>query len=291
VSGISTGALIAPFAFIGTSEAYDEIIRLYQGLVPRSVHKRGLLSYLPGSSSFYDVSLFREQVNSAITPDLIGKMADGAIQGRQLLIGATNLDYALLRTWDLAHIASGISTEKAIEKTVSILTASTALPVMFPPEIIDNHLYADGGIIMNIVSGVDERYWAYQAASQSTEFVENGTPIKIRVWIVVNDKMHLDPTVIPLQWPSILERTLKTAIKTSALQNIQDAETYVQLINDRPEFDAQLRYVAIPQSFPIKDTEEITNPETIQSLIELGLKMGADPTSWITRALRPGAPF
>jgi hypothetical protein len=218
-------------------------------------------------------------------------MADGAIQGRQLLIGATNLDYALLRTWDLAHIASGISTEKAIEKTVSILTASTALPVMFPPEIIDNHLYADGGIIMNIVSGVDERYWAYQAASQSTEFVENGTPIKIRVWIVVNDKMHLDPTVIPLQWPSILERTLKTAIKTSALQNIQDAETYVQLINDRPEFDAQLRYVAIPQSFPIKDTEEITNPETIQSLIELGLKMGADPTSWITRALRPGAPF
>lgn len=291
VSGISTGALIAPFAFIGTSEAYDEIIKLYQGLGPDSARKRGLLSYLPSSDSFYDVSILREQINSAISPDLIGKIAGGAIQGRQLLIGATNMDYAMLRVWDLAQIASEMSTEKSIERTVSILSASTALPVMFPPVIIDNHLYADGGVVMQIVNGIHERNWAYQAIDQSTKFVENGTPIKIRVWIIVNDKMLLDPAVVPLKWPSILKRMLNTSIRSSALQNIQDAETLIQLINDRPKFDVQLRYVAIPQSFPIQDTEEIFNPETIQNLIELGLKMGADPTSWKTDALRPGAPF
>ena len=292
VSGISTGGLIAPFAFVGTPEAYDEIIKLYQGLGPDSARKRGLLSYLPNNGSLYDTSILLEQINSAITPDLIGKIAGGAEQRRQLLIGATNMDYAHLRVWDLAQIASEMPTEKAMEKTVSILTATTALPAMFPPVIIDDYLYADGGVVMQIVSGIDERNWAYQeAASQLTNFAKNGTPIKVRVWVVVNDKLLLDPAVVPLQWPSILERTLKTSSKSSALQNIQDTETLVRLINDRPEFDAQLRYVAIPQSFPIKDTEEIFNPKTIQSLIELGLKMGADPASWKTDAYRPGAPF
>ena len=291
VSGISTGALIAPFAFVGTSAAYDEIIKLYQGLGPDSARKRGLLSYLPNNDSFYDVSILHEQINSAITPDLIGKIADGANQGRQLIIGATNLDYAQLRVWDVAQIAAEMPAEKAMQRTVSILHASTALPVLFPPVIIDNHLYVDGGVVMQIVSGVDERRWAYQAVNPLTSFVDNETPIRIRVWIVVNDKMLLDPGVVPLQWPSILERMLSTSIKSSMLQNIQDAETLVRLINDRPKFDAQMRYVAIPQNFPIKDTEEIFNPEIIQSLIELGLKMGADPTSWKTYALPPGAPF
>ncbi len=84
---------------------------------------------------------------------------------------------------------------------------------------------------------------------------------------------------------------MKASIKSSALQNIQDAEAFVKLINSRPEFDAQLRYVAIPQDFPIKETDEIFNPEIIQNLIKLGLKMGEDPTSWKTQALPPGAPF
>ncbi len=292
VSGISTGALIAPFAFVGTPEAYAEIIKLYQGLGPDSAKKKGLLSFLLSNDSRYDVSILHEQISSAITPDLIAKIANGSREGRQLLIGATNMDYALLRIWDLAQIATNLSMEKSIERTVAILSASTALPVLFPPVIIDDHLYTDGGVIMKIVSGINERSWAYKTTrSQDLNFVESGTSIKIRVWIIVNDKMLLDPEVVPLQWPSILERTLQTSIKSSALQNIQDAETFVRLINNRPEFDAQLRYVAIPQNFSIKDTEEIFNPETIQNLIDLGLKMGANPKIWKTRALRPGAPF
>lgn len=292
VSGISTGALIAPFAFVGTPEAYAEIIKLYQGLGPDSAKKRGLLSFLLNNGSRYDVSILHEQISSAITPDLIGKIASGSIEDRQLLIGATNMDYAQLRTWDLAQIASEMSVEKSIEQTVAILFATTALPVFFPPVIIDDHLYADGGVTMQIVNGINERSWAYKKAiSQDINFVESGTPIKIRVWIIVNDKLLLDPDVVPLQWSSILERMLQTSVKSSALQNIQNIETFVQLINNRPEFDVQLRYVAIPQSFSIKDSEEIFNPEAIQDLIDLGLKMGANPAVWKTDALRPGAPF
>jgi hypothetical protein len=75
------------------------------------------------------------------------------------------------------------------------------------------------------------------------------------------------------------------------LQSIQDGETYVALINARPEFDAVLRYVAIPQDFEIPDGDGIFDSRTMRALVELGRRMGADPESWRTEALRPGAPF
>lgn len=291
VSGISTGALIASYAFVGTDKAYDEVINLYQGLRHDSARKRSFFSYLPNQTSLYDVSKLHGQIRSAISPELIGSIKRGAEQGRQLLIGATNLDYALLRVWDLAKISSEMPTVAAMEKIVSLLLAATALPVMFPPVLIDDHLYVDGGVVMQIVSGINERGWAYQTDNQVMSYVDPKRPIKVRVWVVVNDKLLLDPSMTPLRWPSVLERTLKTSIKSAALQNIQDAETFVRLINERPEFDAQLRYVSIPQSFAMRDTVEIFNPENIQNLIELGLKMGENPNSWKTHALRPGAPF
>jgi hypothetical protein len=52
-----------------------------------------------------------------------------------------------------------------------------------------------------------------------------------------------------------------------------------------------MRYVAIPQDFPIADSDEIFDAKTMHDLVKLGLQMGADPMSWRTEALRPGAPF
>jgi hypothetical protein len=75
------------------------------------------------------------------------------------------------------------------------------------------------------------------------------------------------------------------------LQSIQDAETYVALIDARPEFDVVLRYVAIPQDFGIPDSDRMFDARTMRALVELGRRMGADPDSWRTGALRPGAPF
>jgi len=290
ISGISTGSLIAPFAFIGTPDEYDDIISLYENPGPDWVRERGIIPYLPGNVSLYDVSKLRETIKSVISPSLIKNIARDA-EGRQLLIGATNVDYGLLRVWDLAQIASEKSTKQAVDQTVSILSASTAIPGLFPPVIIDDLLYVDGGAIMLVVGGIEERSWAYHTENHSMSFVDSKAPIKIRVWIIVNQKLLTDPKVVQSRWTSIAARSLNTLIRSSTLQSIQDAETYVRLINQRPEFDAEMRYVAIPQDFPIADSDEMFDAETMRSLVKLGMRMGADPASWKTDALRPGAPF
>ena len=69
------------------------------------------------------------------------------------------------------------------------------------------------------------------------------------------------------------------------------SETVTALLNARPEFDAVLRYVAIPQDFEIPDSDRMFDPHTMRALVELGRRMGANPSSWRTQAPQPGAPF
>jgi hypothetical protein len=291
ISGISTGSLIAPFAFIGTPEAYDNIINLYENPGSDWVRDQGILSYLPDNASIYDTSKLHDKINSVITPAMIKDLKKGHKEGRQVLIGATNLDYGSLRVWDLARIASEKPVEKAIKQTVSILSASTAIPGLFSPITIDNMLYVDGGATVQVVTGMEGRSWAYNKEKLKMKFVDSKNPIKIRIWIIVNQKLVSDPKLTPFKWPSIASRSLNNLIRTSTLQSIQDMETYTKLIDQRPEFDAQIRYVAIPQDFPIANTDEMFDAKTMRALVKLGKKMGADPSSWRTEALRPGAPF
>ena len=291
ISGISTGSLIAPFAFIGTAEAYDDIIRLYENPGADWVRERGIIPYLPGNVSLYDVSKLRETIQLVITKSMIAQIKEGATEHRQLLVGATNMDYGLLRVWDLAQVASKAPAEDAVEQTVTALSASTAIPGLFPPVVIDDLLYVDGGATMQVVGGIDKRNWAYSSEKTTLDFGDLKEPIKIRVWIIVNQKLLTDTKVVQSRWTSIAARSLNTLLRASTLQSIQDAETFVQLIDQRPEFDAQMRYVAIPQDFPIVDSDEMFDAELMKDLVKLGMKMGTDPANWKKEALRPGASF
>jgi hypothetical protein len=291
VSGISTGALIAPFAFVGTQEAYRTVVDEYRSPGRDWVRKRGIIPYLPGNVSLYDVSKLRAHIRSTITPELILGIAEGAHDGRQLIAGATNIDYGRLRVWDLAQIATKGPPDEAMDRVVSVLTASSAIPGAFPPVEIDGLLYVDGAAAMQVVGGLEDRSWLYLPEGDSLGSHHTGPPIRIRVWIIVNQKLLPDPTVVRARWTSVAFRSLSTLLRTSMLQSIRDAETFVHFINQRPEFDAEMRYVAIPQDFAIPGTEEMFDAETMKALVELGHNMGTDPTSWRTEALRPGAPF
>lgn len=291
VSGISTGALIAPFAFTGTPESYQAIVSLYENPGPDWVRKKGVLAMLTGDPSLYDISKLQAKVRDVVTPELVSTIAQAAAEHRQLLVGATNADYGQMRVWDLAQDASTMPIDLATDQMASVLLASTAIPGAFPPILIGDNLYVDGGAAMQFVGGIDEREWAYFPEAGSIESTSDGPPVRIRVWVVVNQKLLPEPSVVELNWATITARSASTLIRTSTLQSIQDAETYVRLINRLPGIDAQMRYVAMPQEFEIPKSEQMFHPETMRALVELGYQMGSDPKSWRTGALRPGAPF
>ncbi len=292
VSGISTGSLIAPFAFVGTDEAYETVLHNYRNPDQGLVVGRGTLSFLFGHEAYFDASKLYQRIRDGITPDLIRAIAAGSAQNRSLLVGATNLDYGMMRVWDLSQIAADLDEPDAIDKITTRLIASSAIPAIFPPVKIDGFMYVDGGASMQVVGGLEDREWLYQNQAVPEEISSLvKKPRRIRIWVVINNKLLMEPEVTSLSWSGIAGRSLASLVRASTLQTLQDLETFSHMVNLRPEFDMQMYYVAIPQGYEIPETEFMFDPEKMRNLADLGERMGTNAASWRQRALLPTVPM
>src|SRR4029077_8052918 len=92
VTGVSTGALIAPFAFLGDERSIDEIVNLYRKPGADWVKQRGMLFFLPDNISFAEVPGLEREMRSHITMDLVRRIAGVAADGRLVAVNTTNLD-------------------------------------------------------------------------------------------------------------------------------------------------------------------------------------------------------
>ncbi len=106
VTGISAGALVAPFAFLGTQ--YDGVIqRIATSLGPNDVfHSRNVLTRL-ASDGMADSKPLSRLVAKHVTPEILATIASEYAKGRVLQIGTTDLDSGdrSLGTWAPSHPA------------------------------------------------------------------------------------------------------------------------------------------------------------------------------------------
>jgi predicted acylesterase/phospholipase RssA len=163
VTGVSTGGLIAPLAFLGPE--YDDQMKLIYTRVTR----RDIFTYrnwvtIPFRDAIATTAPLREIVAACMTDELVLKLAAEHRKGRRLYIGTTNLDTRRFVVWDLGAIASKAEpSDRADLKVtckliVDILIASCSLPGVFPPVEIEvevdgkryTELHADGGVISSV---------------------------------------------------------------------------------------------------------------------------------------------
>jgi hypothetical protein len=148
VTGTSTGSLLATFAFLGS--AFDEAVgRAYLDIHGDSdvFSKRFLLTAL-FSDALATTEPLRRRLEAQITDDVLTRVAAEGAKGRKLFVGAVDLETGAFKPFDLTAIAArGAAGRTAY---VDALMASTAIPVAFPPVVIDGRTYVDGGIRRNI---------------------------------------------------------------------------------------------------------------------------------------------
>jgi hypothetical protein len=101
VTGVSTGALIAPFALLGTDDSIRRISQLYHEASDRLALLRGLLFFLPWQPSFFDNRPLAERIAAEVDMDTIRGIAEAHAEHRKLLLGSTDLDRGRFRIWDL----------------------------------------------------------------------------------------------------------------------------------------------------------------------------------------------
>jgi predicted acylesterase/phospholipase RssA len=241
VSGVSTGALIAPFAFLGP--AYDATLRdVYtSGIAESLLDTPSIVHALFGSGLFGNTRL-RELVARYIGQDMLAAIAAEHAKGRSLLVVTTNLDTQRTVIWDMGRIAA-IGSPQALELFRDVLAASASIPVVFPPMLIDaeanghrfQEMHVDGGVTAPVLT-LPESFLLRNGA------ITRG--LRMNIYILVNDKVERDFRLVPNSTIDIAARAsasvTKTQIRSVLFETYDSARRY--------NFGFNLTYIA--RDFP-----------------------------------------
>jgi hypothetical protein len=154
VTGISTGALIAPFAFLGP--AFDAVVAgMYTDIEQKDIfRKRPMLAGLT-SDALADSAPLETMIAKYLDAEIVERLAEEYRRGRALVIVTTNLDAGVPVMWNIGAIAESGHPER-VALIRKILLASAAVPAFFPPVLFDvtvdgaahQELHVDGGASM-----------------------------------------------------------------------------------------------------------------------------------------------
>lgn len=278
VTGVSTGALLAPFAFIGTDESYRTVENFYRNSRKDWIRERGWLFFLPSNASFATIPGLERDIREQIGPDFIAKMAEQSRAGKILAISATDLDLGRQRYWELGAEAQTAVESGDYDRVQRILLASAAIPAVFPPIQIGDSLYGDGGVSANVFLRLDSR--SPDAILPRWRAAYPGRPLpKVRYWIIINNQAQHIPRTVQARWPSVVNPSLATAVRSATLAEVRWLAAEANYINTLYEGDIEVRVVTIPNDWR-PPVEGGFKKETMESLSDLGRRMGADPSSW-----------
>ncbi len=187
VTGISTGALAAPFAYLGSG--YDRQLRqMYTAYTTSQIARPQFLAGILGGSSLSDNSRLADMIARYVDANMLRQIAIEHAKGRRLLIGTTDLDAQRPVVWDMGAIASSGHPE-ALPLFRKILLASAAIPGLFPPVFIDvvaggkrwKEMHVDGGVTGQVFflpsqimfAPLDKKYGLY--SKRNLYIIRNGS--------------------------------------------------------------------------------------------------------------------
>jgi predicted acylesterase/phospholipase RssA len=267
VTGVSTGALIAPFAFLGPN--YDgRLKRLYTSLTFGDVAtKRWLLTALY-KDAIADTSPLYGLVKKYVTQGMLDAIAAEHAKGRILLIGTTNLDVRRPVIWNVTEIAATRRPD-ALALVHKILIASAAIPGTFPPVMIDVEAGGKRYQEMHVDGGTSSQLFVYPSAVRMSELVHRPRTL----YVIRNAR--LDP-----EWAQVEPRTLPIALRSISclIQNQGIGDLYrIYAIAQRDQIDFNL--IFIPRSFKVPKRHDF-DTQYMKSLFEVGDRMGSEGIQW-----------
>jgi predicted acylesterase/phospholipase RssA len=278
VTGVSTGALIAPFAFLADDASLDMLENFYRNPQPDWVRMRGWFYFLPSNISLAEIPGLEREVRATLNEQTVKRIEQKGADGRFLAVSATNIDDGSTRVFDLIAEARRARETGDYERIQSVLLASAGIPGAFPFRIIDNEMYVDGGVTGNIIYGGRVAEEDTLPAQWTQAYPDIPVP-KIRFWIVFNNQFRPPPQVTEPRWMDVVTRSMETGSRAATITAIRHLAAMSKLDEMKWKVDIQVRVAAIPNEWmPPKPGS--FQKETMNALVDIGERMGADPKSW-----------
>jgi len=280
VTGVSTGALIAPFAWIGAPDADERVVQIYRNPGKDWVKERWPLYFMPYNISFAEVPGLEREVKETFSRDLIARIADPQHTGRLLFVNTTNLDDGSPHVFYLIPEAQRAMQTGDVTRFQTILLASAGIPGAFPYREIDGAMHVDGAVSANMIFG--GRLPEERRLVGLWQKLYPDTPMpKLRYWVIFNNQTHLVPIIVHARWYDIIVRSVDVASRAASLNALRQLYLIAEVAHLKRNADVEVRFIAIPDDWrpPKAGTFE---KETMNNLVDLGEKLGADPASWLT---------
>jgi hypothetical protein len=272
VTGVSTGALIATFAFLGPQ--YDGFLReAYVNTSAEDVYRRRRLLALLKAPSLADSTPLQRRIMSAITPEVLRQVAARHAAGARLYVGTTNIDTKRFIVWDMGAIAAH-GTPEALRLYQKVILASASVPGFFQPVAIDveidgknyRELHVDGGTTTAVFvrpSMLRLRRDDPRARAGS------------KLYVISSGKLYADAECV---------RPTLGGVSSSAISSLLYAGTRADVyrIHDLAlATGSEFRLIAVPQDFPLNPDSLHIDRVEMQRLYDVGYRMGMTGEGWL----------
>lgn len=198
VTGVSTGALQAPYALLGTPAALDTISALYARAATTIAPRIDWLVLFRRTGGLVTTDRYNRTLEQTINGDFRAQLHQAFAEDRQLLFSTTDFDLGIGRLWSLGDELERAGATDGLTRARTLLRAATAIPGIFPPVMIDGHLHADGGVVENVAPVLAYEDYAQLAQRLDSHRAANDTAtVIVRLWVVMNNWSHAAPRVIP----------------------------------------------------------------------------------------------
>ncbi|TXL75648.1 patatin family protein [Vineibacter terrae] len=273
VTGVSTGALTAPFAFLGPR--YDDKLRwIYTEVTSKDILERRWLLAALLDDALSDTTPLKRLVQKFMNAEMMQDIAAENAKGRLLLIGTTNLDGRRGVIWNIGKIAAS-GHPRALNLIQDILVASAAIPGVFPPIMFDVEAGGRRYQEMHVDGGASAQVFAYPPLfGLGDEAKARGVVRGRRIYVIRNARLDAD-------WEQVDRRALSIAGRSIAalIQNQGVGDLYrIYVTSRRDKVDFNLAFIPATFKTPLK---EPFDKAYMNELFKIGYDLGARGYRWI----------
>lgn len=283
VTGISTGALQAPYAMLGTRSAIDTVTALYARAAKSFAPSVDWWFWIRPTGGLVNTTRYDRTIAQTFNGPLRSELQAAFANDQQIVFGTTDFDLGIGRVWSLGdELGGGAGGQAAATRTQQLLKAATAIPGIFPPVMIDGHLHADGGVIENILPLlVFDDYTRLGKRLQARGL----TDVTVRVWVIMNLWTHAEPKAMkPSARRAISSRSTALLFYAHQPASLEALENLARAVSDRvPGVRMQVKVAAIPSEesvFP--GANALFERRFMQRLDSLGFSKAQSAAPWDT---------
>lgn len=270
VTGVSSGALIAPYALLGPK--WDkEVTEIYTAPeTSKTVVRRGIDAIF--RPSLYRTDGFVKAIKRRVTPEFLGAIAAESRKGRLLFVATTNVDTGTSTIWNMGLIAEqgGL---KARQLFVDVLVASASVPAVFPPKLINvesggqnyQEMHVDGGVAVSFFL-VPESMTSSQELKRLSE--------NANMYVIINGQIEMGIA-------NRVDRTTSIVARSFEIDQIFKTRQSIALTAEiAARNDFKFRFTRIPADFPYQGSLNMERAP-MQALFDKGVSLARTGRLWL----------